>query len=88
MDRLALEWKDMVKFHTKTDQFRIQNDPITMRNWIFERDHYTRIQAITKYFQSRRYIFVVETDVLRIEAENKQEFTVVVSFQEYFFFGA
>ena len=49
-----------------------------MKDWIFECDHYTRIQVITKYFISRKYIFVVETDVFTIQASNKQEFTVVV----------
>ena len=79
MDRFELQWKDFVKFFTKSEIFQIENDPITMRDWVFERDNYTRIQVLTKYFSSRKYIFVVETQMYRIEAGNKQEFQVLVS---------
>ena len=48
----------------------------------FERDHYTRIQLLTKYLPSRRYIFVMEAEKFMIEAVNKQEFWVVVSSME------
>ena len=67
----------------KTEIFRIENDPITMKDWIFEHDNYTRIQVFTKYFSSRRYIFVVETQKFKIEAENKQEFQVLVTFHPF-----
>ena len=63
--------------------FRVQNDPISMKAWVFERDKYTRVQVMLKYFTSRRYIFVVQCETLTIEATNKQEFRVVASF----FFG-
>ena len=62
-----------MKFHTKRDIFRIENDPISIRDWVYEHDHYTRIQLLTKYFESRKYIFVVEAEKLTIEAANKQE---------------
>ena len=70
-----------VKFYSKTEIFQIENDPISMKDWVFERDHYTRIQVMMKYFTSRKYIFVAESQVLTIEASNKVSFTVVVSFQ-------
>ena len=79
MDRFELQWKDVVKFFTKSEIFQIENDPITMRDWVFERDNNTRIQVLKKYFSSRKYIFVVETQMYRIEAGNKQEFQVLVS---------
>ena len=47
------EWSDLVKFQTKAEIFRVQNDPISMKEWIHERDNYTRIQIFTKYFSSR-----------------------------------
>ena len=49
-----------------------------MKDWVFECDYYTRIQVMTKYFPSRKYIFVVESQLLTIEASNKVEFPVVV----------
>ena len=79
LDRIALDWKDLVKYHTKGEVFRIQNDPISLRDWVYECNNYTRIQVLTKYFPSRRYIFVMEAEKLAIEAANKQEFWVVVS---------
>ena len=69
----------MVKFYTRSQRFKIQNDPITMREWIHERDFYTRIQILTKYLTNRRYIFVIEADTLAIQASNREEFKVVVS---------
>ena len=68
----------MVRFYTKSEIYQIQNDPITMREWVHERDQYTRIQLLTKYFTSRKYIFVIEAQKLKIEASNTQEFFVVV----------
>ena len=65
-------------FHSKTEIFQIQNDPITLRDWVHECDNYTRIQLLTKYFSSRKYIFVIEAERLKVEAANKQEFTVAV----------
>ena len=61
--------------------FQIENDPISMKDWVFEWDNYTRIQVLTKYFSSRKYIFVGESDLFTIEASNKQQFTVMVSLQ-------
>ena len=49
-----------------------------MREWVHERDNYTRIQLLMKYFASRRYIFVIEAELLTIEVANKVEFWVVV----------
>ena len=77
-DRFLKEWSDLVRFHTKQEIFQIENDPITMRDWVHEWDHYTRIQLLTKYFSSRKYIFVIEAQKLSIQASNKQEFTVAV----------
>ena len=58
--------------------FKIMNDPITMRMWVCERDHYTRIQMFTKLFPSRRYIFVVESKKITISVSNKVELNVLV----------
>ena len=80
-DRFASHCSHFVKFYSKTEIFQIENDPISMEDWVFERDHYTRIQVMMKYFTSRKYIFVAESQVLTIEASNKVSFTVVVSFQ-------
>ena len=79
MDRFATQWSDFVKFYTKSEIFQIENDPISMKDWVFECDNYTCIQVLTKYFSSRKYIFVLETEELTIEAANKQQFTVVMS---------
>ena len=57
LDRLQRSWPDLVKFHTKGEIFRIQNDPISMKEWIVERDQYTRIQMLTMFFSSKKYIF-------------------------------
>ena len=54
-----------------------------MKDWVFERDNYTRIQLLTKYFSSRQYIFVMEVETLRIEASNTVEFPVIVSVAYY-----
>ena len=77
--RFAKDWSDLVKFETKAEIFRVQNDPISMKEWIHERDNYTRIQIFTKYFSSRKYIWLIEAQNLKICALNKQEFPVVVS---------
>ena len=66
MRDLKKRWSDLVEFHTKGVIFRIENDPITMKLWVFERDHYTRIQKHTKVFPSRKYIFLLETKVLEL----------------------
>ena len=71
-----------MRFYTKAEVFRIENDPITLRDWVHERDYYTRIQLLTKYFSSRKYIFVIESEMLTIPASNKQEFMISVS--DYF----
>ena len=78
MDRFSSEWTDLVKFHTKEELFRVENDPITLKDWVYERDNYTRLQLLTRYFSSRRYIFIVEADVLKIQSSNTIEYTVVV----------
>ena len=67
-----------MRYHTKEEIIRIQNDPITMKDWVYERDNYTRIQILTKYLSSRRYIFVIEAEKLKIELSNKQEHWVAV----------
>ena len=63
----------------KMEIFQIQNDPISLKEWVFERDNYTCIQLLTKYFSSRKYIFVMECETLTIQASNKVEYPVVVS---------
>ena len=78
MDRFAKNWKELVQFYTAGEIFKIQNDPITMRDWIHERDYYTRVQLLTKYLTSRTYIFVIEVAHLKVESSNTQEFTVAV----------
>ena len=78
MDRFASEWSEFIKFYMKTEIFQIENDPITMKEWVFEHDNYTCIQVLTKYFSSRKYIFIVKTQVLTIEASNTVKFPVVV----------
>ena len=79
MDHFAKNWKELVRFYTAGEIFKIQNDPITMRDWIHERDYYTRVQLLTKYLTSRTYIFVIEVAHLKVESSNTQEFTVAVS---------
>ena len=49
-----------------------------------ERDNYTRIQMLTKYFSSRKYIFVVELENVIIEMHNKIQYPVMVSLPEVF----
>ena len=78
MDRFSSEWTDLVKFYTKEELFGVANDPITLKDWVYECDNYTRLQLLTRYFSSRRYIFVVEADVLKIQSSNTIEYTVVV----------
>ena len=87
MDRFAKDWGELVQFYKKTEIFQIENDPISMKDWVFERDNYTRIWVMTKYFPSRKYIFVVETETLKIETSNKMEFTVVVSLHTFLEFN-
>ena len=68
-----------MEFKTKTEAFRISNDPISMKTWVFERDNYTRIQKFTKSFCNRGYIFVAEVKELCLSGINKLAFSVVVS---------
>ena len=42
-DRFAKEWKFLVNFKTKGAIFQIQQDPITIKDWTYETDNYTRI---------------------------------------------
>ena len=71
-------WKELVDFKTKEQIFRICNDPISMKTWVYERDNYTRIQKFTKSFCNRAYIFVAEVDYFRIEGQNDLKFPIVV----------
>ena len=68
----------MVFFHTKEQIFKIYNDPITMRTWVFERDNYTRIQKFTKSFCNRSYIYVAEVEKVCLKGANTLEFPLVV----------
>ena len=77
-DNLSDKWKDLVDFKTKGQIFSIMNDPITMKQWVHERDLYTRIQMETKLFSSRKYIFVVEAKLLKIQLSNVVELAVMV----------
>ena len=52
-----------------------------MKQWVHKRDNYTRIQILTRYFTNIKYIFVVESETLTIEAANKQEFVVTVGYE-------
>ena len=74
----AASWKDLVDFKTKGVIFRIINDPISMRLWICERDHYTRIQMFSKLFPSRKYISIVEAKKMSISVSNTVELQVLV----------
>ena len=71
-------------FKSKREIFWIQNDPITIKDWVHERDYYTRIQMLTKYFSSRKYIFDVELENVVIEMHNKIQYPVMVSLPEVF----
>ena len=62
------EWSDLVDFKTKGQVMRIQNDPITMKMWVHERDNYTKIQKFDTLFPSKEYIFVLEAKELPIPA--------------------
>ena len=68
-----------MEFKSKGEIFRIQNDPISMKAWIKERDGYTRIQNHSKYFLDKKYIFIVEVQNLDISLANEQNNPVVVS---------
>ena len=72
-------WKEMVDFKTKTEVFRITNDPISMKTWVYERDNYTRIQKFTKSFCNKTYIFLAEVETLSLTRGNKFEVKCVVS---------
>ena len=58
--------------------FQIQNDPLTICDWVHERDHYTRIQKNSKIFASRKYIFVVECKPLTISVANEIMMQILV----------
>ena len=77
-ERFAADWKDLVNFKTKGNIFQIQNDPISMKSWVKERDVYTRIQINTKSFESRMYIFVLETKMLTVSVENTMQMQIMV----------
>ena len=49
-----------------------------MKTWIIERDNYTQIQLFTKYFSSKKYIFIIEVEQLHVQAENLLEYEVMV----------
>ena len=44
-----------------------------------EIDQYTRIQMLTTYFSSKKYIFLVEVETLKVKSENEVQYSVVVS---------
>ena len=73
---------EFVEFKSSGELFRIANDPITMKTWIFERDNYTRIQKFTKSFCNRTYIFVAEVQMIALTRGNKLEVQLVV--RKYF----
>ena len=74
-----MDWSDLVDFKTKGVIFQIKNDPITMKLWVIERDEYTRIQNKSKSFESRMYIFVMETTTLEIKLNNTVKLHVLVT---------
>ena len=65
-------------FFTKGVIFQIENDPITMKLWVYERDYYTCIQKKNKVFDSKEYIFLVESRRLEISVGNKIDLCIVV----------
>ena len=79
-DRLQEKWSDLVNFKTKGQIFCIKNDPITMKQWVHERDFYTRIQLQTKLFSSRKYIFVMEAKSFLMQVTNSVELSVLVMY--------
>ena len=78
MDNLVRKFPDLVDFKTKGQIFSIQNDPITMKQWVHERDYYTRIQIETKLFGSRHYIFLLECKTIKLQVSNVVELSVMV----------
>ena len=53
-----------------------------MKVWVKERDCYTRIQNQTKSFQSRKYIFVLETTTLDVSVQNTLTLQVMVCIEK------
>ena len=53
-----------------------------MKVWVIERDTYTQIQHFTKYFPSKRYIFLVEVEKLQVNISPGLEYSIVVGVQD------
>ena len=79
-DRFAKEWTFLVNFKTKGAIFQIQQDPITIKDWTYERDNYTRIQRMTKYCASKKSIIVLKANEVELVGSNVVQIPVLVTF--------
>ena len=70
----------MVQFQTKGVNFKIKNDPISMKLWVNERENYTKIQKEKKSVSSKEYILVLEVNTLHVNVQNNISLNVLVRY--------
>ena len=81
-DRFLTLWSDFAELLNRGQIAKIENDPISIRTWIHERDNYTRLYRQPKRYATKKYIFVAEMIVLEISRKNLMQYCVVVSTNE------
>ena len=64
---------------SKKEIIDIENDPITFKCWIYERDYFTRFVRMPKRYATRDYIFLIEAVVLEIQRGNTLQYVLIVS---------
>ena len=78
-DRFIDVWHEYVQLLSKKQILDIENDPITFKCWIYERDYFTRFVRMPKRYATKDYIFVIEAVVVEICRGNTLQYLVIVS---------
>ena len=77
-ERFEQVWSEVCTLSSRSEVLHIENDPISLKTWLHERDNYTRISRMPKRFATRRYIFIIEVLVLEISRKNDVQHVLLV----------
>ena len=78
-DRFIALWEEYVTLSTHNEILKIENDPITLKEWIYERDYFTRYVRMPKRYATKNYIFIIEPIVMEIARSNTLQYLIIVS---------
>ena len=79
-ERFRVLWEDFAELLSKAQIMKIENDPVSIKSWIYERENYTRLYRQPKRYATKKYIFVMELIVFEIQRKNLLQYCVMVKF--------